>query len=640
MSVDTERAEDRLARDLATIGELLDVDPDAERPVGPLLDPPPPGSPLEQLVTAFGLSAFERGIILLAAAIELQPGTDRQCARWHGTEQRPWPTPGLALGVLPGADWDAFLPTSPLRAQRLIDLGPGPVLTERPIHLEERVLHLLLGSSYLDPVLARRLRVVEPPRALPAGHERIAARLAERWADEAPHLWCDDVGAGLAIAAHAAHAGGRRLYCLPARSVPLDPAEADELLALWQRDSRLSALALVIDLDDAGEPGTEQAARELAARGDRFLTTTGCEPRAGESLARLRVPSASFDDRLAHWRAAFDRPADDDGLGGVESPDGLEEIVARFQLDAYAVDAAIDEVRHGLADDAGADVRQLLWNGARTQAHPRLEDLAQRLRVGAAWSDVVLPPSKVRVLRALLGQARQSATVDHRWGFTPQGGRGGGAAALFAGPSGTGKTLAAEVLAGELDLDLFRIDLSAVVSKYIGETEKNLRRVFDAAEAGGAVLLFDEADALFGKRTEVKDSHDRHANIEVSYLLQRMESYSGLAILTTNHRQHLDEAFLRRIPFVVDFPFPDESLREAIWRQIFPAPVPLAELDYSALAHLTVAGGTIRSIARNASFLAADRDTPVTMDLLLEAAELEYEKLGRSLTPSEVRGWR
>jgi SpoVK/Ycf46/Vps4 family AAA+-type ATPase len=217
--------------------------------------------------------------------------------------------------------------------------------------------------------------------------------------------------------------------------------------------------------------------------------------------------------------------------------------------------------------------------------------------------------------------------------------RGGGAAAVFAGPSGTGKTMAAEVLTGELDLDLFRIDLSAVVSKYIGETEKNLRRVFDAAEAGGAVLLFDEADALFGKRTEVRDSHDRHANIEVSYLLQRMESYGGLAILTTNFRQHLDEAFLRRIPFLVEFPFPDADLREQIWQGIYPEQTPVRDLDHRRLARLAVPGGSIRSIARNAAFLAADAGSPVTMTFLRQAAELEYAKLGRSLTPGEVRGW-
>jgi len=219
------------------------------------------------------------------------------------------------------------------------------------------------------------------------------------------------------------------------------------------------------------------------------------------------------------------------------------------------------------------------------------------------------------------------------------GARGLGISALFAGPSGTGKTMAGEVLARELRLDLYRIDLSAVVSKYIGETEKNLRRVFDAAEEGGAVLLFDEADALFGKRSEVKDSHDRYANIEVSYLLQRMEAYRGLAVLTSNARDALDNAFLRRIRFVVHFPFPDAGQRAEIWRRVFPAATPTDGLDWARLARLNVAGGNIRNIALSAAFLAADAGEPVRMPHLLRAARAEYAKLEKTLSDAETAGW-
>ena len=211
--------------------------------------------------------------------------------------------------------------------------------------------------------------------------------------------------------------------------------------------------------------------------------------------------------------------------------------------------------------------------------------------------------------------------------------------ALFAGASGTGKTMAAEVLANELWLDVYRIDLSQVVSKYIGETEKNLRRVFDAAEEGGAVLLFDEADALFGKRSEVKDSHDRYANIEISYLLQRMEAYRGLAILTTNMRTAFDPAFLRRIRFAVQFPFPDAQQRTEIWRRIFPQNMPTGDLDVEKLSRLSVSGGTIRNIALNAAFLAADTQAPVCMAHLLQAARQEYLKLEKPMAASETGGW-
>jgi SpoVK/Ycf46/Vps4 family AAA+-type ATPase len=252
---------------------------------------------------------------------------------------------------------------------------------------------------------------------------------------------------------------------------------------------------------------------------------------------------------------------------------------------------------------------------------------------------LVLPEQQKSILRDISTHVRQRTKVYQDWGFGSKGGRGLGISALFSGVSGTGKTMAAEVIAKELRLDLYRIDLSAVVSKYIGETEKNLRRIFDAAEAGGAILLFDEADALFGKRTEVKDSHDRHANVEVSYLLQRMEAYQGLAILTTNLKGSLDQAFLRRIRFVVSFPFPDAKGRAEIWQRIFPNQTPTQELDFDNLAKLSVAGGNIRNIALNAAFVAADAGEPVMMKHILQAAKSEYVKLERSLTDVEIRGW-
>ena len=230
-------------------------------------------------------------------------------------------------------------------------------------------------------------------------------------------------------------------------------------------------------------------------------------------------------------------------------------------------------------------------------------------------------------------------TVLERWGFAARYSRGLGLTALFAGASGTGKTMAAEVLAHTLDLDLFQIDLAGLVSKYIGETEKNLRRVFDAAEDSGAILLFDEADALFGKRSEVKDSHDRYANLEVSYLLQRMEAYRGLAILTTNMRHAIDTAFLRRLRFVVEFPFPDAAERARIWQRVFPPETPRAGLDPARLAQLGVAGGVIRNIAMHAAFLAADAAEPVRMSHLLAAARTEYAKLERPLGRAETEGW-
>jgi SpoVK/Ycf46/Vps4 family AAA+-type ATPase len=280
-----------------------------------------------------------------------------------------------------------------------------------------------------------------------------------------------------------------------------------------------------------------------------------------------------------------------------------------------------------------------LWNACRSLVRPRLEDLAERIVACAVWDDLVLPEPQKLILRHLAAQVQQRLKVYESWGFSDKSQRGLGLSALFSGPSGTGKTLAAEVMAGELRLDLYRIDLSAVVSKYIGETEKNLKQVFDAAEEGGALLLFDEADALFGKRGEVKDSHDRYANIEVGYLLQRMEAYRGLAILTTNLKSSLDKAFQRRLRFSVSFPFPDAAQREAIWSRVFPGKTPTEGLQPQRLAQLNMAGGNIRNIAMNAAFLAAEEGQPVRMGHLLEAARLEAQKIERPLADAEIRGW-
>jgi hypothetical protein len=350
-------------------------------------------------------------------------------------------------------------------------------------------------------------------------------------------------------------------------------------------------------------------------------------PPARRAAVRFDVGPPTAEEQRALWRRH---------LGPVaESLNGqVDSLVSHFNMG----EAAIRAVCAQAGGDGDADGARL-WDACRAQVRPRLDDLAQRVEPAAGWDDLVLPEPQRQLLHQVAGQVRQRTLVYETWGFARLGARGLGISALFAGVSGTGKTMAAEVLARELRLDLYRIDLSQVVSKYIGETEKNLRRVFDAAEGGGAILLFDEADALFGKRSEVKDSHDRYANIEVSYLLQRMETYRGLAILTTNLKNTLDPAFLRRLRFVITFPFPDAAHREAIWRRIFPVLTPTEGLDHARLSRLNVAGGNIRNIALHAAFLAAEAEEPVRMGHLLRAARTEFAKLDRTVTDAEVAGW-
>jgi SpoVK/Ycf46/Vps4 family AAA+-type ATPase len=345
---------------------------------------------------------------------------------------------------------------------------------------------------------------------------------------------------------------------------------------------------------------------------------------------RFVVNKPNAVERKQLWQHAL-------GDGAIRLNGALDDLAGHFKLSARTIQAEGSQLAPLLA--AHERPESLLWSTCRAIGRSKLEDLAQRIEAPAGWDDLILPEVQKSTLRQIGVHVRNRLKVHFEWGFSERGARGLGLTALFAGESGTGKTMAAEVLARELQLDLYRIDLSAVVSKYIGETEKNLRRVFDAAEDSGAILLFDEADALFGKRSEVKDSHDRYANIEVSYLLQRMEAYSGLAVLTTNLKAALDPAFQRRIRFIVHFPFPDHTQREAIWRTVFPTQTPQGKIDYSKLARLGVTGGGIRNIALNAAFRAAELDEPVSMSHLLHAARFEAGKQERSLSDAETRGW-
>jgi len=277
-----------------------------------------------------------------------------------------------------------------------------------------------------------------------------------------------------------------------------------------------------------------------------------------------------------------------------------------------------------------------LWQACRSQVGADMEEVAQRIRLVHVIDDIVLPPDVLEQIQDIAAQVENRSRVYGTWGFGTRLARGAGVNALFSGVSGTGKTMAAEILAGRLGLDLYRIDLAGVVSKYIGETEKNLRRVFDAAERSGVVLFFDEADALFGRRSEVRDSHDRYANIEIDYLLQRMEDYRGLAILATNRKTALDRAFMRRLRFLVEFPFPDAASRLQIWKKAFPPEAPLGDIDFENLSGMELSGGSIRNVSLNAAFLAASEGRAIGMEHLRRAALREYSKLDRLLTQAEL----
>ncbi|MFS0515237.1 ATP-binding protein [Nostoc sp. UIC 10607] len=603
----------------------------------------PAPSTLERVCKMFSLSPFERDLLLLCAGMELNGDFAKLCAIVHGDSQRAYPTLSLALAALPNVHWDAIAPNAPLRHWRLIQIGDGHSLTLSPLRIDERILHYLTGIQYLDERLAGIIEPLQEVSDLVPSHQDLAERVAAVWSqaykvNSLPivQLCSNETVSKRAIAATICQSQGLSLWVMPAQVIPLAPGELDNLIRLWTRETILSKCALLIDCNDLDTNDTARlnAIARFIERTNGFLIVTSRE-RIGlgqRLVVNFDVHQPTIKEQGVVWQ---------DALGAIapQMNGQVKTLVDQFNLSAATIRAACAEAIGQLAQTPENDITSILWDACRVQARPRLDELAQRIEPSGDWEDLVLPEAQKQVLREIAAHVRQRSTVYNNWGFAAKSARGLGISALFAGASGTGKTLGAEVLAHKLRLDLYRIDLSSVVSKYIGETEKNLRRVFDAAEQGGVILLFDEADALFGKRSEVKDARDRYANIEVSYLLQRMESYPGLAVLTTNLKSAIDTAFLRRIRFVVQFPFPDTTQRAEIWRRVFPTDTPTADLDALQLARLNVAGGNIRNIALNAAFLAADAGEPVQMKHVLRAAQTEYTKLEKPLTEAEVGGW-
>lgn len=612
-------------------GEVVEAGSDAEAGSDNPMDPP---AAIDALAAIFELSAFEREVLLLLAGVEMDSALASLCSELAGRSQRNALTFSLMLATLKDPHWSALAPSAPLRRYRLIEMETGHGLTSAPLHIDERVLHYLAGVNRLDERLDGILSRKPRPQWMAEEHIHLANELKSRIEQLPPsaafHLCGDDAAAQENVAARLALELGREPYVLRMEDVPSSGAEPEQFLHLWMRESLLLPAMLLLQWE--GDVPTA-AARQLAERLSGVVMIASRDSlRLHRPLERYEVhkPGPAGQRRL--WNEALGASA----KGHIAI---VEEIAAQFRFSAETIAAIGHTVVVQTEEEDRKRASAHLWEMCRSHARPTLETMAERIVPAATWNDLVLPDLQLQTLKQLVAQSRHRLLVYETWGFAAKGRRGLGLSALFSGPSGTGKTLAAEVLAHELKLDLYRIDLSAVVSKYIGETEKNLKQVFDAAESGGVLLLFDEADALFGKRAEVKDSHDRYANIEVGYLLQRMESFQGLAILTTNLKSSLDKAFQRRLRFSVDFPFPDAAQREAIWTKSFPGATPTRDLDPAQLAHLNMTGGNIRNIALNAAFLAAESNDAVAMSHLLEAAQLEATKIERPIAEMETRGW-
>ena len=601
---------------------------------------------LDNLCTLFDLSFFDRQLLLLCAAVEMDDQVAELCAEISG---KPYASLALALAVFAG-HYSALAPHAPLCYYQLIEQkSDHHNLTRQSLVITPWALYYLTGAPGMDNSLQALLQPIHLLQPILTSHENQAQQLRETWRNLQQEISVTQlVTAGSndqrQIAALAASDQTRPVYEFNLFHLPIDNEGLDQYRRLLEREILTQQCLLLVDsqrLQTSGEPETNlyplrSWLDQLIQRLPNACILTASQPIVLPSVQvhYQHLPKLSQSEQVRLWQHC---------LTGETTPalaTTVQNLSAQFNLDSQQLRNIAQQARHSAAADPQR-LEQHLWQHSREQCRQHLQGLAKVVAPTAmSWDDLILPAAESETLKTILAQVKQRQRVYQHWGFAKQVPYGLGINALFTGSSGTGKTMAARIIASQLQLDLYHIDLSSVVDKYIGETEKKLDKIFQAAENSGAILLFDEADALFGKRSKVQDARDRYANMGISFLLQRMESYSGLSILTTNLRSAMDDAFLRRLRFIVAFPFPGEGERQRLWQLMIPDSAPQQGIDPEKLARLTLSGGSIRSIALQAAFMAAEGDDPViTMQHLLQATRQEYLKAEKTLDTKLVEDW-
>ncbi len=634
------------------------------------------GQRITWLKDAFGLSPFDLDVIIIALAPDLDTRYERLYAYLQDNVARRRPGVDLVLKLLcstPEEKIDRrahFAPDSPLLRNNLIQLTPDPnqlqpSLLSHFIKLDEQITNLLLCQEGLDPRLSPFCELIYPvlgmDGVLLADDSRRALRsLAAHAHQERQQLllyFQGPRGVGKRMAAAAlAFETGMPLLVADLSTVPDKESDFGKLLRVllreaWFKDAILCLAEIdALFTDDKAAPC--RLLLQALAEDTAIAVLTGIRPWVQSGFGPKGVITVPFTNSdfgrqlncLKECLAAEKISLDENEL---------DALANRFKLTRHQIECAVAAAKRRAhwkaAAGTGCDHRDIIierptirdvFAAARAQCGHELASLAPKVDTRSTWDDLVLPQDALEHLREMCQWVAYRHRVLGEWGFDRKLSQGKGINALFAGPSGTGKTMAAEVIANELGLDLYKIDLSGVVSKYIGETEKNLDRIFSAAASANAILFFDEADALFGKRSEVRNAHDRYANIEISCLLQKMEQYEGITILATNLRQNMDDAFVRRLAFTIHFPFPDEQSRRRIWAGMWPLETPLADdvnMDFLA-RQFKLSGGNIKNIALAAAFFAASDSGKVTMDHLFQGTQREYQKMGKNLSKAELFG--
>ena len=614
---------------------------------------------LETLSRSFNLTDFEKMILIMCTGAEIDSEFSMIFSKLYKNPNVKFATFDIALRAFPEANWKAILPDSSLRRFQLISLqnyDDVPLITT-PIRIQERTLHYLLGFKLtLDSslrYLVHPVQLTAPVANSARGHisEIVEFYLNSPNKAKLPifHLWGPDADTSLIVAQLACEELGLGLWSIPGELIVASKSPDEQLLlsSLLSRECLLANNALYIDAYDIDESLKRSVARFAVRSLVPLLFLGARQPwsffSSDKPSITIELKKQTKEDQRKMWKECFEHTMLDNATKSHYLAE-VDSIADRFNLDAASIDIIskkISLMQNKENDYDPGRLYSLLQSLTYRLTKSRLGDLAEEIIPASTLGDIILPASRKNMIQAIALHFKHRRKVYDEWGFANKSNsRGLGIVALFSGESGTGKTMAAEALAKELGLDLYRIDFSMVASKYVSETEKNLRQIFDAGETKECILFFDEADSLIGKRSEVRDSHDRYANLQVGYLLQRIESYDGIIILATNFKKNLDSAFMRRVRFIVDFPFPDEKSREEIWRRIFPENAPLApSLDFKFLSRLSITGGSIRNIALNAAFLAAEEGGPVSMSQIKRAAEEEYGKLGRGMSTAEIGNW-
>ena len=643
---------------LFQVGDIKDI---------PLMSAVPEDSPLVKLQQTYGLSAFDLDLVVIALAPELDRRYEQLYAYLQNDVRRHRPTVDLALNLLCSdpttklARRDHFATDAPLIQHRLLHLvGRADrdhfTLLTHDLQLDDQIVRLLLDQPGLDQRLVATCELVRSQVALDTLPVSVAAQRGltqltqQAWNQHRPlrlYFQGPDRTGNQRLAATLASAASAPLLVTDLERMLAAQLDIEQTFRLIYREAWLQKAWVYFK-------GLDQLTKETQAIVRRTLgsalathptltilsgQTPWVPPATGPlGVITIPLPLPTFAQRRYYWQTHLTQ------LGLPLSEAELDSLSDRFRLTPDQIADAVATTAHQAAWQVACGLSSVsspqlsaFCAAARAQAGHDLATLARKIEPRSSWDDIVLPAKQKSQLQDLCAHAKYHHLVWETWEFERKLSLGKGLNALFSGPPGTGKTMAAEVIAHELELDLYQIDLSQVVSKYIGETEKNLNRIFTAAANSNAMLLFDEADALFGKRSEVRDAHDRYANIEVSYLLQKMEDYEGIAILTTNLRSNIDEAFVRRLRFIIEFPFPGEQERQQIWQQIWPDAIPLSsDLDLDFLARqFEVTGASIRNIALTAAFLAASDGGNITHHHLLGALRREYQKMGKILMESD-----